>query len=286
MSIQKSVSVFVFASCSALLALPNALAQNTTLLERGTYLMESVVACGNCHVQRGEQGQPLPEKGLSGGMLFDEIPFKAFSPNITMDRETGIGKWTDAQIGKAIREGIRPDGSLIGPPMPIEFYRHISDADLKALIASLRAQPAVRHTVAKSTYKMPLPSSYGAPITTVNATEKTNALKYGEYLVNIGHCMHCHTPMDEKGQLVWSKLGAGGQIFKGPWGASVSRNLTPHASGLKDWSDAQIAKAIRAGIDKNGQPLKPPMAFYWYKNISDSDVHAITTYLRSLQAHN
>ena len=77
-------------------------------------------------------------------MVFDEPPFKAYAPNITPDRDTGIGKWTDAQLVKAIREGVRPDKSLIGPPMPIEFYRHLSDADLAAIIAYLRAQPAVK----------------------------------------------------------------------------------------------------------------------------------------------
>ena len=119
------------------------LAQKQTPLERGKYLMDSIVACGNCHLQRGAQGEPLFDKGLSGGMVFDEPPFKAYAANITPDAATGIGKWTDAQLAKAIREGVRPDKSIIGPPMPIEFYRHLSDADLAAIIAYLRAQPAV-----------------------------------------------------------------------------------------------------------------------------------------------
>ena len=86
-----------------------ALAQKPTPLERGKYLMEGVVACGNCHFARGPQGQPLADKGLSGGMLFDEPPFKAYASNITPDADTGIGKWTDAQLAKAIREGVRPE---------------------------------------------------------------------------------------------------------------------------------------------------------------------------------
>src|SRR5690349_8399868 len=108
-------------------------------VERGKYLMESVVACGNCHVQRGAQGQPLMDKGRSGGMVFDTPMFKSYAANITMDAETGIGKWTDDQIARAIREGKRPDGSIIGPPMPVEFYRHMSDADVASLIAYMRA---------------------------------------------------------------------------------------------------------------------------------------------------
>ncbi|MES2360912.1 MAG: c-type cytochrome [Pseudomonadota bacterium] len=260
-----------------------ALAQQSMQVERGKYLMESVVACGNCHVARGDKGQPLFDKGLSGGMLFDEPPFKAYAANITPDPDTGIGKWTDAQLAKAIREGVRPDKSVIGPPMPIEFYRRLSDADLGAIIAYLRAQPAVRNAVPRSSYNIPLPSDYGPAVTNIKAPAASNKVKYGEYLANIGHCMECHTPRNDKGMLEHARQGAGGQVFKGPWGASVSRNLTPHATGLKGWTDAQIAKVIREGVDRNGQPYKPPMAFAFYKNINDTDMSALIAYLRSLK---
>ena len=253
------------------------------LLARGKYLMESVVACGNCHGARGDKGELLPEKGLSGGMLFDEPPFKAYAPNITPDPATGIGKWTDKQLAKAIREGIRPDKSLIGPPMPIPFYRNLSDRDLAAIIAFLRAQPAVKNEVPKSKYNMPLPPAYGPAVQAVKAPSARDKVKYGEYLANIAHCMECHTPRDEKGMLVTGSLGAGGQEFKGPWGVSVSRNLTPHPAGLKDWSDAQIAKAVRTGADRDGKPYRPPMGFEFYKNISDEDMGALVAYLRSLK---
>jgi mono/diheme cytochrome c family protein len=260
-----------------------ALAQKAGSIERGKYLMESVVACGNCHVARGPQGQPLYDKGLSGGTVFDEAPFKAVAANITPDRETGIGKWTDAELAKAIREGIRPDKTVIGPPMPIEFYRHISDADLASIIAYLRAQPPVANPVPKSQYNIPLPPAYGPPITSVAMPSTENRIQYGEYLANIGHCMECHTPRNQQGMLLREKFGAGGQVFNGPWGQSVSRNLTPDASGLKDWSDAQIAKAIRTGTDRDGHPYKPPMAFDFYKNINDSDMAALIAYLRTLK---
>lgn len=253
------------------------------VLERGKYLMEGVVACGNCHMARGDKGQPLPEKGLSGGMVFDEPPFKAYAANITPDPETGIGKWTDAQLARAIREGVRPDKTLIGPPMPIEFYRHLSDGDLAAIIAYIRAQPAVKSAVPKSRYNMPLPPSYGPPVKNVKAPAAGNTRAYGEYLANIGHCMDCHSPRDAKGMLQHDKTGAGGQVFKGPWGESVSRNLTPHPTGLKDFTDAQIIKSVRGGVDRSGQPYKPPMGFDYYKTISDADMAALITYLRSLK---
>jgi mono/diheme cytochrome c family protein len=273
---------FVLSALLAAAASP-VLAQKQTPLERGKYLMEGIVACGNCHLQRGAQGEPLFDKGLSGGMLFDEPPFKAYASNITPDRDTGIGKWTDAQLAKAIREGVRPDKTLIGPPMPIEFYRHLSDADLAAIIAYLRAQPAVSNAVPKSKYNIPLPPNYGPAVKNVKAPPATNQLKYGEYLAQIGHCMECHTPRDDKGAPKAGQLGAGGMVFKGPWGESVARNLTPHESGLKNWTDAQIAKAIRDGVDRDGKPYKPPMGFAFYKNINDADMAALIAYLRSLK---
>src|SRR3954469_11487316 len=268
--------------CAALVATA-ASAQDNDRLARGTYLMNSIVACGNCHVQRGEKGRPLMEKGLSGGMVFDEQPFKAYAPNITPDPDTGVGKWTDAQLAKAIREGIRPDGSVIGPPMPIIFYRGMADEDLDAIVAYLRAQPPVKNAVPKSEYRIKLPPSYGPEVKKVSAPSRKDPVKYGEYLAGpLGHCMDCHTPW-VKGVPDMTKAGAGGNPFRGPWGVAVSRNLTPHEQGLKGWTDAEIARAIREGVRKDGTPLKPPMAYGWYKNIKDEDMKPLLAYLRSLK---
>jgi mono/diheme cytochrome c family protein len=268
---------------TALLVTTAAAAQDKALLERGTYLMNSIVACGNCHVQR-DKGKPLFDRGLSGGMVFDEAPFKAYASNITPDPETGIGKWTDAQLIRGIREGIRPDGTLIGPPMPIELYRGMSDDDVKALVAYLRAQPPVKNAVPKSEYRIKLPPNYGPPIKAkVSAPPRSDKVKYGAYLAGpLGHCVECHTPM-VKGRHDWSQLGAGGNPFRGPWGVAVSKNLTPHDSGLKGWSDGEIERAIRDGVGRDGAPLKPPMAYGWYKNISKDDMSALIAYLRSLK---
>ncbi|MCZ6532912.1 MAG: cytochrome C, partial [SAR324 cluster bacterium] len=90
-------------------------AQAETLLERGTYLMQSIVACGNCHTPKTPDGKELPGMELAGGLRIVELAFDVLSPNITQDKETGIGAWSDAQIINAIRNGKRPDGSTIGP---------------------------------------------------------------------------------------------------------------------------------------------------------------------------
>jgi mono/diheme cytochrome c family protein len=274
--VSKSIVLAALFACAGA-----ASAQKSTLVARGKYLAEGVVACGNCHTPRDDKGQLQRDKGLSGGLLLDIAPFKAYAANLTPDAETGIGKWTDGQLAKAVREGIRPDKSLIGPPMPIEHYRHLADDDLAAIIAYLRAQPAVKNAVPRSTYRIPLPPNYGPPVGKVKAPSPRDKLGYGKYLADIGHCMDCHTPRNEQGELVLAQLGAGGQVIEGPWGTTVSRNLTP--TGLKDWTDAQIARAIRDGVDRNGQPYRPPMAYTFYKNINDADMGALIAYLRSLK---
>ena len=141
----------------------------------------------------------------------------------------------------------------------------------------------MRSAVPKSVYRIPLPPAYGPPVTSVSAPPASDQVRYGEYLVAIGHCMDCHTPRNDKGQLITERWGAGGFVFHGPWGASTSRNLTPHPEGLGRWTDAQIVQAVRTGVDRDGKPYKPPMAFSYYKNISDADMAAIVAYLRTLK---
>ena len=144
----------VFALVTVLAAAPFAQVQAETLLERGTYLMKGIVACGNCHTAKGG---PMAQHELAGGFQMKEGPIDAVTPNLTPDKETGIGNWTDAQLMVAIRDGKRPDGSLIGPPMPYDMYRGLSDRDTKAIIAYLRNLKPVKNATRKSVYKMPLP---------------------------------------------------------------------------------------------------------------------------------
>jgi mono/diheme cytochrome c family protein len=253
-------------------------------LERGRYLMSSLAACGNCHTPRGPDGASQFERELSGGPPVKDAPFDAYPPNITPDTKSGVGRWTAVQLKRAIREGLRPDGSLIGPPMPFGFYRGMADADLEAIVAYLRQVKPVDSQAPHSVYRIPLPPAYGAPIKQViKAPSPKDQLAYGAYLAGpVAHCMECHTPM-VKGQTDRAKMGAGGNAFNGPWGTAVSRNLTSHESGLKNWGDAEIEKAVREGVSRDGSKLKPPMAYEYYKNINGDDMKAIIVYLRSLK---
>jgi mono/diheme cytochrome c family protein len=257
-------------------------AEAQTPLQRGKYLMDGIVACGNCHTPKGPQGD-LPGMELAGGLKFDEPFGVAYAPNITPDRETGIGTWTDAQIIAAIREGKRPDGSIIGPPMPIALYRGISDDDVRAIVAYLRQVKPVKNTVEKPQYKVPLPPSYGPPVTRVVAPPKTDKVKYGAYLAGpLGHCTECHSTPDARGVPDFAnKTGGGGLSFNGPWGLSYAPDITP--TGIGKWSDADVKKAITTGVRPDGTALKPPMPYHHYRNISGADLDAIVAYLRTLK---
>jgi len=254
-----------------------------TQLERGRYLVETLAGCGNCHTPRGPNG-PLTDKKFAGGEIIKHEDFTAVVANITPDLETGIGRWTDREIITAIREGRRPDGSLIGPAMPSRSYRHLADEDVEAIVAYLRSVPPVYNPItAKSHYDQPLPDSWGPPVNHVDAPQKEDKVAYGAYLAGpLARCMDCHT---ERRPGEPAKLGAGGKPFYGPWGISVSANLTPdETSGLSQWSDAEIERAIRTGIARDGHKLFPPMPFAAYQNIAADDMAAVIAYLRSLPA--
>ncbi len=263
-------------------------ARAETPLERGRYLVQGPAACGNCHTPKGPDGLPIAGKELAGNQIVEDNPaFKAIGANLTPDKQTGLGTWTDAQIIRAIREGILPDGSLIGPPMPIGLYRRMSDDDVTAIVAYLRSVPAVANKAEKSVWHMPLPPSYGPPIEHVSAPSPADKVAYGGYLAGpIGHCVECHSPLGLKGR-DFSKIGAGGQAFEGPWGTVVASNITPSKTvGLGDWTDTQIERAIRDGIAFDGRRLIGPMGFVWYKNMTAPDMTALIAYLRTLPAIN
>jgi mono/diheme cytochrome c family protein len=252
-------------------------------LERGRYLVETVAACGNCHTPKGPDG-PLPDKKLAGGDIIKHADFTAATPNITPDRETGIGNWIAPQIFAAIREGRRPDGTLIGPAMPSRSYRDLADEDVEAIVAYLRSVPPVYNPISvKSHYDEPLPASWGPPVGQVVAPPKADKVVYGAYLAGpLARCMDCHT---ERRPGEPTRFGAGGKQFLGPWGISVSANLSSDkTNGLGDWSDAEIERTIRTGIARDGHKLFPPMPFPAYKNIAADDMAALLAYLRSLPA--
>jgi mono/diheme cytochrome c family protein len=251
-------------------------------IERGRYLVEVLGACGNCHTPKGPQGD-LPGKHLAGGVRVTEEFGTWVTPNITPDLETGLGRWTDEEAIRAIREGRGRDGKTLGPPMPFSLYRRLADTDVKAMVAYLRTVKPVQNVVPRSRYTIPLPPSYGPPVSGVPDPPRQDPAKYGEYLAGpVAHCMECHTPWVQ-GRPDTTRLGAGGLAFPGPWGVSYTANLTPDAdTGLGNWKDGEIIASLY-GVRRGGGRVMPPMPTQHYaQGIAEEDLRAIMTYLRTL----
>lgn len=253
-------------------------------VERGKYLVNGPLTCGNCHTPRAKGGVFDMSRQLSGGpQLFDEPSFTVRGANITPDPETGIGSWSEADIKRALLEGRRPNGTQLAPIMPYGFYKVFTTRDLDAIVAYVKSVPAVKNKVQTPVYKAALhvDTPPGAE-KQMTAEEMTDAARRGFYLVTVSHCMECHTPQVND-RLNFADLGKGGREFQGPWGVSVSRNITSHkTAGIGDWTDAEIKTAITKGMRKDGTRLKPPMGFELYATMTDIDLSAIIAYLRTV----
>lgn len=265
---------------AAVLLSSPAIADQDDLVARGAYLVTGPAGCGNCHSPMGPTGF-IEGQELGGRLVEANDMFTAIAPNITPAGPSG--QWTDADLARAIREGIRPDGSVIGPPMPFTFYRGLSDTDLAAIVAYLRTVPAVDNDPGRSAYNIPLPPAYGPPVDSVADIPAGVTVEYGEYLAGpIAHCMECHTPMGPMGPMVDTDLGRGGFEFHGPWGTAIASNITSHEDGLAGYSDDEIAAMITQGTRPDGSPMLPPMPYGFFANMTADDLAATILYLRSL----
>ena len=259
-----------------------------TPMERGKYLVEGILTCGNCHTPRGPGGVLDTSKRHAGGPQVWETPqYKVHPTNITPDRETGIGAWTPDQVKAAIRDGKRPDGQQLAPQMPYGFYKVFTPTDLDAVVAYVLAQAPISRKVEPPVYKVKkitvdIPPGAEKPMA---ESAMKDPMKRGFYLVTIGHCMECHTPLVNGHRDFKNRLGTGGERFPGPWGMSVSRNITSHQqNGIGAWSDDEVKRAITQGVSKDGRKMLPPMGYEWYARMSEGDLSAIVAYLRTVPA--
>lgn len=272
----------LFATFVALTSVIGSAAYAETPLERGSYLVNTVMTCGNCHSPKGPPAA-VAGKDFSGGLRFN-VPgaFDVTAPNITPDKETGIGTWSAADIKKLLLSGMAKDGKPIAV-MPTGFYGILLPSDLDAIVAYIQSVKPVSNKVPAPIYFVPIKQEVfpGAEKPIKEADLKDNVAR-GFYLATIAHCMECHTPRD-KGELDFTKMGAGGQQFPGPWGISVSRNITSSKTkGIGTWTDAEIKRAIIHGIDKDGNKLNPPMGFSYYAQMKEADVDDIIAWVRTL----
>ncbi len=253
-------------------------------VERGSYLMNTIMTCANCHSPKGPPAATAG-KDYSGGLSWDEPPFKVTAPNITTDKETGIGSWTDTQIKTMLLTGKNPSGVQEAEVMPTKFYPILTSGDLDSIVGYLRTLKPVKNKVPDPIYKIALPHHvYPGAEKSYAQADLNDKLKRGFYLATIGHCMECHTPFGASGgQDFKDSLGKGGREFPGPWGVSKSRNITSHkTAGVGDWTDAEIKTAITQGKRKDGTPLKGPMGYQYYAKMTDADLDAVIAYLRTV----
>lgn len=268
-----------FAATAVALCATAAIAQPS--VERGEYLVRGLMGCGNCHTPQGPEG-PMPGQEFGGQIVEQSDMMTAFAPNITPGSR--IADWSDAELARAIREGLRPDGTIIGPPMPFALYKHISDDDLASIVAFVRTVEPLEGGEPASVYNFPLPPAYGPPIETVAAPEPGVTVEYGEYLVAVSHCMECHSPITPMGPDLGEGLGTGGFEFHGPWGSVTAPNITSHDDGLAGYTDDEIKTMITQATRPDGSPMSPPMPYGYLAQMTPDDLDAILLYLRTVPA--
>ena len=264
-------------------------------LERGRYLVEAVLGCMDCHAPHDATRFGFPAVGPgSGGECLDRsvgVPGVVCPTNITSEPETGLGRWSDGEIMRALREGVSRDGRALFPAMPYEDYRALSDEDARAAVAHLRTLPPVRNAVPAPEFDlipgffiklMPRPLEGPVP-----GPEQRDRIARGRYLAKVSGCERCHTPVDRKRRPLEGQEMSGGQRFKGPWGVRSSSNLTPHPTGLGDRDEKAFVGAFKsfASVEPPVVDPKQNTAMPWLtrSRMTEEDLGAIHAFLRTLR---
>jgi mono/diheme cytochrome c family protein len=256
---------------------------------RGKYVFGATGGCG-CHT--APKGQIN-----AGGRKYDGPFGTVYSTNITPDKQTGIGGWTDDQIIAAIRLGRRPNGERLLPVHPFPVFNGMAEEDLRALVAFLRTTPAVNRANQPKKITVPLfetvflPTWLAAfaPRETPPPKAPTSGIARGEYLVKaVGHCGECHTPRTMTMASDNTRFLAG--TAKGPEDQAVS-NITPDPdTGIGKWSVEEIADYLGGGLKPDGDVAGGLMGeviegtLAGYKHMTRADLVAIAQYLKSIPA--
>lgn len=253
---------------------------------RGKYVFGAAGGCG-CHT--------VPKGPLNAGGRKYDGPFGTiYSTNITPDRQTGIGAWTDEQIIAAIRLGRRPNSERLIPVHPYPVFNGMAAEDLRALVAYLRTLPPVNRPNQPKKITVPLFESVllptwlaaFAPRETPPDTAPTSGLARGEYLVRaVGHCGECHTPRGVTQAPDNSRFLAGNP--SGPENSKVP-NITPDQDTGLAWSEEEIAEYLGTGNKPDGDVAGGLMGEViqgtsaGYKDLTKADRLAIARYLKTI----
>nr|WP_233196289.1 cytochrome c [Trinickia soli] len=256
-------------------------------MKRGEYLARAG-DCVACHTQPGE-------KLFAGGRAMPTPFGTLYSPNITFDKETGIGQWSADEFYRMMHTGRSRDGALLYPAMPYGAYTKVTRVDSDAIFAYLRSVPPVHQP--NRPHEMRFPYNNRELLLGWRTlyfregeyqADPTRSVEWnrGAYLVQgLGHCSMCHTAINALGGSSESKAFEGGLIPMQDWYApSLTSNKE---AGLGDWSIEDISDLLQKGVAKRGA-VYGPMAEVVYDSLqylSDDDVRAMAVYLKSLPQH-
>ncbi len=269
---------------------------DSTLIARGESLVHGPAHCAHCHAPISEfarlnAGEIVP---MSGGFDFVLPPGTVYSPNITPDLETGIGGYTDGEIARALRYGVKRDGKPLVDFMP--FY-DLSDYDLTAIISYLRTTTPIKNKrpendwnfMGKAIIALGLIKPMGDGIIPP-APARDSTAAYGKYLAeSVANCVGCHTNRDMMtgafigpdyaGQALFEVIDETGNIVKGKH--FVTPNLTPdpETGRIALWNEEVFINRFRAGNLMQGSP----MPWGSYRRMTDLELKAMFKFLKSLE---
>ena len=272
-------------------ALAGSQTRNKEIIAKGQYIFAVAGGCA-CHT--------VPKETAHAGARPFPIPFgTVYSTNITQDKETGLGAWSDQQILDAMVKGFRRDGSRILPVMPYEKYSGMAQADLEALIAFLRTLKAVNKPTPELKSWVPFIRSVGTfayltlfgRFSTLPAQPPKAGVERGRYLVNhVSLCGDCHTPRNVLGAPKQSLYLAGAAQDTGPLGEAVP-NITPdEETGIGSWKRDEIADLLLTGTKPDFdnvqgliyEVIEGTTHGYGYNDMTKEDALAIADYLKSI----
>ncbi len=241
-------------------------------IARGRHLAFAIAKCSDCH-----------SAGLSGKVFLDVPPFRIVAPNLTRGAG-GIGSsLSDADLARAIRDGVAPDGRAL-LVMPSDAFSHLSDADLADIIAYVKSVPPENSQLPASDVRPlgrillgagllppPAASVIDHSMAHVATMPPAVTVEYGHYMAQVGGCIGCH--------------GAGlsgGPIPGVPPDYPKAQNITP--TGIGRWSDAEIVRALRVGKRPDATTISTFMPWPYTAQMTDIEIAALIRYLRSVPA--
>lgn len=256
--------------------------QDFATIERGRYLADAA-DCGSCHTVSGSD-QPF-----SGGRPI-ETPFGVLvAPNITPDRETGIGAWSDEEFDAAVRNGRRRDGKRLYPAMPFPYFARMTQEDVKDIRAYLSTVEPIHKPVTVNQLPFPLNQRmvmtvwdklYFTPGAFKQEPSKSKEWNRGAYLVQgPGHCGACHTPKTFLGADKAPK-SLQGYALQG-W---VAPDITSGLGPLAQWSADDLAQYLKTGHNRFAAASGPmgEVVELSTSKLSDDDVKAMATFLKDV----